>query len=199
MKQRLLALLALAVVVFSPAPALADQPQRLATQIVDDAGALGGGRAGAEAALTRLQTETGIQLWVVFVESFDGVPAQQWTDETAELSDLGDRDALLAVATVDRAYAYSFPDDARLSDSELADVAADDIEPALSREDWAGAVVAGADGYRAAVKSSGSPTLIWVLVVFVVVIAGAIIWVVALWLNIRGARAFTRERMATRL
>ena len=75
---------------------------------------------------------------------FDGTPAQQWTDETAALSDLGSQDALLAVATTDRAYAYSFPADARLSDAELAEVAADDIEPALSRGDWAGAVVAGA-------------------------------------------------------
>ncbi|MEV6492910.1 TPM domain-containing protein, partial [Actinoplanes sp. NPDC051633] len=178
MKQRLLALLALAVVVLSPSPALADQPQRLATQVVDDAGALGSGRAGAEAALSRLQNETGIQLWVVFVRSFDGIPAQQWTDETAALSDLGDRDALLAVATADRAYAYSFPDDARLSDNELADVAAERIEPALGGNDWAGAVVAGADGYREAVKSSGSAVFVWIAIAFIVVVA-AIIWFVA--------------------
>ena len=31
------------------------------------------------------------------------------------------------------------------------------------------------------------------------IIAGAVIWVIAIWLNVRGARAFTRDRMAARL
>jgi len=168
-------LLALLGVLFLAPPARADQPQRLPTQVTDRAGVLGD-RTAVNAALTRLQADTGLQLFVVFVESFDDVPAQQWTDETASLSDLGDRDALLAVATTDRAYAYTFPDDVRLSDAELADVAADDIEPALARGDWAGAVVAGADGYRAAAASTGGSGLIWVPVVLVVVIAGALIW-----------------------
>lgn len=188
-RRALLALVALLAVLLPPAPALADQPQRLATQVVDPAGALGSGRADAESALTRLQTDTGIQLFVVFVESFDGTPARQWTDETATLSDLGDRDALLAVATVDRAYQVSFPADARITDAELDKVAAERIEPALGREDWAGAVVAAADGYREAATSSGSATLIWVLVIFVVVLAGAIAWVV-----IRRRRAEVADR-----
>ena len=151
---------------------------RLPTQVTDQAGALGGDRAGVDAALGRLESDTGIQLFVVFVESFDGIPAQKWTDQTASLSDLGDHDALLAVATSDRAYAYSFPSDARLTDDELDDVSVKDIRPALSRGDWSGAVVAGADGYRAAASSSGGSGLIWVLVVFVVVMAGAVIWII---------------------
>jgi hypothetical protein len=170
-------LLAVLGVLLVPAPAQAEQPQRLPTQVTDQADALGGDRSAVDAALSRMQSDTGIQLFVVFVRSFDGIPAQQWTDETASLSDLGDRDALLAVATTDRAYAYSFPADARLSDEEIAEVATNDIEPALSRGDWAGAVVAGADGYRAAVASTGGSGLIWVVVVFVAVIAGALIWV----------------------
>jgi hypothetical protein len=131
-------------------------------------------------ALSKLRTDAGIQLFVVFVESFDGTPAQEWTDETARLSDLGDRDALLAVATVDRAYAVSISvDDTRISDSEMDDVEANDIEPALSRDDWPGAVVAAASGYTEAANGSGSGnSMIWVLVIFLAVIVGAIIWVV---------------------
>ncbi|BAL89938.1 hypothetical protein AMIS_47180 [Actinoplanes missouriensis 431] len=157
-------------------PALADPPQRLATQVTDPAGALGN-RADVDDALAELQRETGIQLFVVFVDSFDGVPAQQWTDETARLSDLGDRDALLAVATVDRAYAYSFPDDSRISGSELTGVAGNDIEPALAKQDWEGAVIAAAGGYRDAAGGGGGG-LGWALVVILAVLAGAVLWVI---------------------
>lgn len=149
---------------------------RLAAQVTDDAGALGSGTAAVDTALAKLRTDTGIQLFVVFVESFDGIPAQEWTDETARLSDLGDRDALLAVATRDRAYAYSFPEDSRLSDSELEDVASQDIEPALARNDWSGAAVAAAEGYAAAVSGSGGSTIL-VFVVLAVIISGALLWV----------------------
>lgn len=177
--RRALLLTAVAAVLLAPAPASADPPTRLATQVTDRADALTSGRTSVDQALSKLQADTGIQLFVVFVESFDGTPAQQWTDQTASMSDLGDRDALLAVATVDRAYAYSFPDDPQISDSELADVAQNDIEPALGRGDWPGAVVAAADGYTAAANGSSSGSgLIWVLLIFVLIIVGAIIWVV---------------------
>ncbi|MBG0565557.1 TPM domain-containing protein [Actinoplanes aureus] len=172
----LLALVAL------PGPARADAPGRLAVQVTDEAGVLGD-RAGVDAALRDLRQETGIQLFVVFVGSFDGTPAQRWTDETARLSDLGDRDALLAVATTDRAYAYSFPDDSRISDDELAGVAADEIEPALARGDWSGAVIAAARGYQdAAGGGSGGVGLGAPLLVLGAVLAGALIW---LWLRRR--------------
>ena len=130
---------------------------RLDDQITDEVGALDGRQDEANDALTRLREETGLQLFVVFVDSFGGTPAQQWADETAQRSDLGDRDALLAVATGDRAYAYSFAADFPLSDAQLDDVAATAIEPALSANDWAGAVVGAADGYRAALAGQPVP------------------------------------------
>ena len=169
-------LITILVLLLVPAPARAEAPMRLPTQVTDEAGALGGRAAAVDTALAGLRSDTGIQLFVVFVESFDGTPAQRWTDETARLSDLGARDALLAVATQDRAYAYSFPEDTRLSDTELADVASDDIEPALSRGDWPGAVIAGAEGYSEAASGSGG-TLVWVLLILAAIIAGALLWV----------------------
>ncbi|MFI7541611.1 TPM domain-containing protein [Actinoplanes sp. NPDC049599] len=169
-------LIALLIVLLAPAPARADAPLRLPTQVTDEAGALGGRAAEVRTALSRLQSDTGIQLFVVFVESFDGTPEQRWTDETARLSGLGDRDALLAVATQDRAYAYSFAEDSRLSAAELDKVAADDIEPALSRGDWAGAVIAGAAGYTDAAAGSGS-SLTWVMIILALLIVGALAWV----------------------
>jgi len=142
----IIALLALLV---PQSRAWADPPMRLADQITDNANALGDRRDEVQAALDRLRADTGLQLFVVFVRSFDGVPAREWTDQTAARSDLGDRDALLAVATEDRAYAYSFDQNSPLSDAQLDDIAAKAIEPALASNDWAGAVIAGADAYRA--------------------------------------------------
>ena len=83
-RRALLALTAVAALLLAPAPALADPPTRLATQVTDRADALTSGRAAVDQALSKLQADTGIQLFVVFVESFDGIPAQEWTDETAQ-------------------------------------------------------------------------------------------------------------------
>lgn len=142
--------LALAVSSLAPPPALADRPLRLDSQVTDRVNALGNRRAEVDAALARLRGETSLQLFVVYVRSFSGTPARRWADETAARSDLGTGDGLLAVATGDRAYAYSFAADFELTDAQLADVAAVAIEPALASNDWAGAAVGAADGYRAA-------------------------------------------------
>ncbi len=171
----MLPLVAALLMLLVAVPARADAPARLGTQVTDPAGVLDSSVAPA---LRALQDKTGIQLFVVFVPSFDGTPAQEWTDETARLSDLGDRDALLAVATTDRAYAYSFPPDSRLSDGELTDVAAERIEPALSRGDWSGAVVAAADGYADAATGSGFSAA-WALALLAAIIVVALAWVAA--------------------
>jgi uncharacterized membrane protein YgcG len=148
---------ALLTLLAAPAPARADAPMRLDDQLTDRVGALDDRRDEAQAALDRLRAETGLQLFVVFVDSFDAIAAEKWTSETARLSDLGDRDALLAVATGDRAYWYSFDTDFPLSAAQLEDVAAVSIEPALAQNDWAGGVVGAADGYRAALAGNAPP------------------------------------------
>lgn len=140
------------------APARADGPTRLDDQVTDKVGALDGRRGEVTTALDRLRAEGGLQLFVVYVRSFDGTPAQQWADETATRSDFGRRDAVLAVATHDRAYAYAFDAEAPLTDTQLDVVATVAIEPALSANDWAGAAVAAADGYRAVLAGQAVPS-----------------------------------------
>jgi uncharacterized membrane protein YgcG len=154
---RTAAVLTAALVWLVPGPALADGPLRLDSQLTDRADVLGARRPQAQAALDDLRRDTGLQLFVVFVHSFDGRPAQDWADQTARRSDLGDRDALLAVATRDRSYAYSFDQAYPLTDAQLASVAATAIEPALAQNDWAGAVVGAANGYRAALAGQPVP------------------------------------------
>jgi uncharacterized membrane protein YgcG len=196
-----LAVLALSAVLVAPVPARADGPMRLGAQLTDEVGALGARRGEAETALRRLRDDTGLQLFVVFVRSFDRTPAQRWVEQTATRSDLGDRDGLLAVATGDRAYAYTVDGTSRLTDAQLAEVAQVAIEPALAQNDWAGAVVGAADGYRAVLRGqpvppprivAGEPdpdgvgagwrlgagvgTLACLLLPFVAVIGGVLLW-----------------------
>jgi len=141
-----------------PGPVRADGPMRLSGQVTDKVGALDGRQAEVTAALDRLRTGGGLQLFVVYVRSFDGTPAQQWADETATRSDFGRRDAVLAVATHDRAYAYAFDTEFPLTDNQLDIVATVAIEPALSANDWAGAAIGAADGYRAVLAGQPVPT-----------------------------------------
>ncbi len=93
---------------------------------------LGDSADSVEQALEQLESDYGVQLFVVFVETFDSYSAQDWANETAEINGLGLNDVLLAVAVVDREYAWSVAGNFPLSDSALDEVAADGIEPALS-------------------------------------------------------------------
>ena len=99
------------------APSAAAQPPfRLSSYITDDAGALNGpGRAAIQSATGKLYSDRRIQLWVVFVDNFSGQPAVSWAQNTRAASDLGDFDALLAVATVDHSYAFLVPNGCRRS------------------------------------------------------------------------------------
>jgi len=112
-----------AIQLWAGGPVWAEQPLRVDDQVTDRVGALAGEVARVRGALKRLRDANGTQLFVVYVSSFDGMDGQQWSDETARRSQLGDRDVLLAVAVDDRAYGYSVPGDFLLSDSELADLA----------------------------------------------------------------------------
>jgi hypothetical protein len=129
-------------------PAWAEQPLRVDDQVTDRVGALAGDSARVREALDRLRDANRTQLFVVYVSDFNGMNGQQWSDETARRSQLGDRDVLLAVAVDDRAYGYSVAGEFPLSDSELADLAVQEVEPRLAAGDWVGAAVAMADGLR---------------------------------------------------
>jgi uncharacterized membrane protein YgcG/predicted nucleic acid-binding Zn-ribbon protein len=145
------------------APSAAAQPPfRLATYITDDVGALNGsGRAAVQSATGKLYSDRRIQLWVVYVDSFSGQSAVSWAQSTRAASDLGDFDALLAVATVDRSYAFLVPNRVQsISSSQVDDLRRNQIEPALRRGDWSGAAVAAANGLDRKQESSAAPLLI---------------------------------------
>ncbi|KGM14956.1 hypothetical protein N867_13510, partial [Actinotalea fermentans ATCC 43279 = JCM 9966 = DSM 3133] len=131
-----------------------EEPGRLADEITDTAGVLGSREAAVADALDRLARETDLQLFVAFVDTFGDWDAAAWAEEAAIESGLGRDDVLLAVAVGDRAYAISVDDALDLTDDQLDTVAAD-VEDALRDDDWAGAAIAAADGYRLAALDDG--------------------------------------------
>ncbi|MGI4896700.1 MAG: TPM domain-containing protein, partial [Janthinobacterium lividum] len=136
-------------------PAVAVAPFRLGQQVTDQVGALGGDAQQVQSALEQLRADDQVQLWVAYVDSFDGESAQQWADDTALASDLGTDDVLLAVATGDRAYAYSVDTGFRLDDDQIAEVGRA-TENRLAKDDWAGAAVAGANSLDAQISGGGT-------------------------------------------
>ncbi|AIY47303.1 TPM domain-containing protein [Mycolicibacterium fortuitum] len=143
----LLAILTIGLLV-APSAA-AEPPARLATQLTDNAGVLSAAqRANVQRAIDRLYDDRHIKLWVVFTEDFSGQGQNDWARNTMRLSDFGDDDALLAVATVDRAFAFQVPSTVRGED-RADDIRHDSITPALRRDDWAGAAIAAANGLNA--------------------------------------------------
>lgn len=178
--------------------ASAEPPFRLPGYVTDNAGVLDdAGLAQVTSAVDELYASRKTRLWVVYVDSFSGQSAQTWARNTMRVSDLGDFDALLAVATVDRAYAFLVPDSAtELSSSRVESVRRNDIEPALRQNDWAKAAVGAADGLA---QSSGSGSgMSWVgLVVTLGVVALAVV-LLMIWRRRRQRKRREAEFAAAR-
>ena len=129
-----------------PASVRADAPFDVTDQITDRAGVLGD-TSPLESDLDRLLSEHGLQLFVVYVGSFDGASGEEWARQTYELSGMGGNDILLAVATGDRRYSTWTTSESGLTAEQDQQVRSQYIEPALANDDWAGAVSAAAEGY----------------------------------------------------
>ena len=152
----------------------AAQPLDLPGRITDPEGVLGSQTDEVEAAMDRLEADTPYQLYVVYVDTFDGQDAQTWATATANLSGLGRDDVLLAVATEDRRYDLSADNNIGLSDASLDKVQAA-VEDELSQEEWAQSAIVAANTLRTEAtgsSSSGGSGWLIVLVVGLLVIAG---------------------------
>ncbi|WP_370524302.1 TPM domain-containing protein [Cellulomonas sp. APG4] len=141
-------------VLLGASPAAAEPPDRLDDEVTDLAGVLGERTDEVREALGHLADDTPYQLFVAYVDTFDGRSGPEWAAEAAEASGLGRDDLLLAVAIEDRAYGTSYDADLDLTDEQLATVERDRIEPALRDSDWAGAAIAAAEGYREAASGT---------------------------------------------
>ncbi|OBE93221.1 hypothetical protein A5776_07085 [Mycolicibacterium elephantis] len=173
--------------------AAAEPPFRVPGYVTDRAGVLSPDqRAQVESAVEQLYTDKRIRLWVVYVDSFSQSPVR-WARTTMQLSDFGDRDALLAVATGERAYAFQVSS-AVMDQSDAAALQRDDIEPALRRNDWAGAALAAATGLNTASESG----IGWVPVLVVLAVIAVAVLVLWLWSKRRRRKRREAEFAAAR-
>lgn len=160
--------------------ATAEPPLRLATQLTDNAGALSSSqRASVQRALDQLYDDRRIQLWVVFVQDFSGQNYLGWAQSTMQLSDLGDDDALLAVATGARSFSFQVPSTLPGGNARADEIRRDNIEPALRRDDWAGAAIAAANNLNtepASPESSVSWPALVIALGILLVLAGLLWW-----------------------
>lgn len=171
----------------TPGAAVAAPPLDLADEITDEAGVLDGRTDEVRAAVDALADRTPYQLFVVYVDTFDDLDPAAWADATAQASDLGRDDVLLAVAVESRRYQVSVDDAIALTDAQLDRVQTDRIEPALREDDWAGAAVAAAEGYQAEVAGEGRAGRVLLgLLAAVVLLAGAA-WALVAWRRRRAA------------
>ncbi len=181
--------------------ASSEPPFRLPTQVTDQAGALSSSeRDEVQQAVDRLFDDRHIQLWVVYVKSFDGQNWLSWAENTMKISDFGDDDALLAVATEDRAFAFQVPSTVSGGKSTSTDeIRRNDIEPALRRNDFSGAAVAAANGLNSSgsnVDTGPSVSIVPLLIVLgVLVLLALVLW---MWLRRRKRRRHEAEVAAAK-
>jgi hypothetical protein len=158
--------------------AAADAPFRIPNQITDQNSSLGTSEATVQNAIDKLYSQDKIQLWVVYVNSFDGQTGNTWASAAGALSGFDSHTMLLAVATKDKSYGYYVPSGFPLSQRQVDTIASNDIVPQLKSGDWAGAAVAAADGLRSTVGGSSGPgSTSWILwVVLIVILVGGFLW-----------------------
>ncbi|SFS00045.1 Uncharacterized membrane protein YgcG, contains a TPM-fold domain [Microbacterium sp. cf046] len=169
----------LAVLLLSVTPAAATPPVTLGSgYVLDDVGALSDSQESeAQARLEQLKTDTGLDLWVVYVDEFtEPAGSEEWANDTAEQNGLGPTQYLLAVATESRQFYLSGDSSGPLTGDQLAAIE-QAIQPELVAEDWVGAVDAAATGIEDATGSAagGFPTG---LIIFLVIAAIAIVVIV---------------------
>ncbi|MFD4959434.1 TPM domain-containing protein [Microbacterium sp. NPDC058389] len=150
------------------------------TYVLDDAGVLSSAdEATAEARLEQFSADTGLGLWVVFVDEFtDPSDSADWANQTAQDNGLGPTQYLLAVSTDGRQYYLSGDSSGPISEDQLATIEQTQIQPALRDDDWVGAVDAaatgltdaknGGSGSGDATAGGGSSWLTWLLVIIVI-------------------------------
>ncbi|OBF19887.1 hypothetical protein A5725_17880 [Mycobacterium kubicae] len=158
---------------FAPS-AGAQPPFRLPGYLTDNVGVLSdSGRAAVVSAVDKLYADRHVRLWVVYVDNFSGESAQNWAQRTIQASELSTYDALLAVSTTGRAYAFLVGSSVQsANERRVDDLRRNRIEPALRNNDWSGAAVAAANGLDEPPSSTGRMVVLLALgaVVFAVVV-----------------------------
>lgn len=137
MRSSFVVLGALAMLLAGAGPAAAEPPVSVSDRITDDVDVLGDEQT-VRAAIEDLTADSEIDLYVVFVSSFDAENGTDWIEQTARLSELEGSDLLLAVAVGDETYEYGWwvDDSFALSQVDLENVMTTEVVPEFESGNW---------------------------------------------------------------
>jgi uncharacterized membrane protein YgcG len=138
-------------------PAAAEPPARATDQVTDEAEVLDAAEEEEiQQTFDQVEADTGSEVYVVYVDSFDGIDRREWANSTAQQTGLDSDDVLLAVALDDRQYGVHYGDE--IDAGELQDLVDGDVQGLLGQGDYAGASIALADGVAEIESGSGAAT-----------------------------------------
>ena len=158
--------------------------------VLDEAGALSAAdETRAQQRLEQFRAQTGLDLWVVFVDDFTNpAGSEQWANQVAESNGLGPTQYLLAVAVEGRQYYLSGDSAGPVTGDQLGTIEQQLIQPQLQAENWLGAVDAAANGLADAAgggtgggssgDAGGGTISVILIVVVVLAVIGLVIWLV---------------------
>lgn len=167
---------------------------------VDTTGDYAGDDAELTSFLEQNNAESSGDVYVVVVESFDGMGREQWAVETANSSSLGSDDLLIAIAMGDEEWGYASTDSFPLPRSEIESIANDVLEPDLNTGDVAGAVMGYSNAISEAIASpdDGGGTQVNVdgsaVLPVVALVGGAAVIGGGAWLVSRGMRSRKKKQ-----
>lgn len=151
----------LALILGGSAAAVATEPVDLgASRVVDGVDVLSAGEERAlDERLTALSGEAGVDLWVVYVDTFTNPSdAADWANAVAARGGLGVNQYVLAIATEQRNFYLSGDTAGPIDADALGRIETQNILPELQAGDWSGAAFAAAGAMADAVGGGGSPS-----------------------------------------
>ncbi|MEW1834399.1 TPM domain-containing protein [Microbacterium sp. NPDC079995] len=183
MRSRLTSVVAVSLAILlgagAAAPASATEPVTLgASRVLDESDVLTDAQESRlDARLTKLQDDTGLGLWVVYVDDFtDPTSAEDWANAAADRNNLGPSQYLLAIATEGRAYYLSADSSGPIAEDAITRIEQERVLPALSDGDCEGAGIAAADGLEQGRSAGGGGGVVWVVILVVAALAGLVVW-----------------------
>jgi uncharacterized membrane protein YgcG len=181
---------ALALLLAGAGPAAAEPPVSVSDRITDDVDVLGDEQT-VRAAIEDLTADSEIDLYVVFVSSFDTGIGTDWIEETARLSELEGSDILLAVAVGDETYEYGWwvDDSFALSQVDLENIMTTEVVPEFESGNWDTGSIALAEQLRSmtVLGDEETQTPAWSVTTTMLVVVG-------LAVVLFGAHLFSRRR-----
>ncbi|WP_035254729.1 TPM domain-containing protein [Agrococcus lahaulensis] len=139
-------------------------------------------------------------VYVVVIDSFDGLSQGQWSEEAANASGLQPDDLLVSIAMDDGLYGYAWHPNYPLSEAEVQQLLQQDLVPALNNGDVQGAVTGFSTAVGEAIASpdDGGGTQVNVdgsaVLPVVALVGGAAVIGGGAWLVSRGMRSRKKKQ-----